>query len=59
MAVSKDESGPGIIFFSFKEAPDYKTALGLAPGAAVIARTFGGYVAFSSMALYHLWMRDR
>lgn len=50
---------PGSLFFPFKEAPNYQAACKLAPGAAVIARTFGGYIAFTSMELYHFWMRDR
>ena len=56
---NSDDSGPGVLFLPFKEAPNYATARGLAPGAAVIARTFGGYVAFTSMELYHYWMRNR
>jgi hypothetical protein len=50
---------PGTLFLPFKEAPDYESARKLVPGAAIVARTFGGYIAFSSIELYHLWMRDR
>jgi hypothetical protein len=50
---------PGTLFLPFSEAPTYAAALRLVPGAAIVARTFGGYIAFSSMELYHLWMRDR
>ena len=49
----------GTWFLPFSKAPTYADALRLAPGAAVIARTFGGYVAFTSMECYHSWMVDR
>ncbi len=60
MILDRDrEMGPGEMFMSFKDAPSYERARKIAPGAAIIARTFGGYIAFSSIELYHLWMRDR
>jgi hypothetical protein len=53
------ELNAGTWFIPFSEAPTYADARRLAPGAAVIARAFGGYVAFTSMELYHEWMKNR
>jgi hypothetical protein len=58
MSVAK-QLNAGLWFIPFSEAPRYSDARRLAPGAAVIARTFGGYIAFTSMECYHEWMEDR
>lgn len=46
-------------FLPFRLAPNYEAARKLVPCTAIIARTFGGYMAFASLDLYHTWMRDR
>lgn len=46
-------------FLSFEETINYSEARKRVPWAVVIARTFGGYIAFRHIDDYHRWMLNR
>jgi len=41
------------------DAKNYRAAKKIAPWAAVIAKTFGGFIAFESVADYATWRKQK
>jgi len=41
------------------DAKNYRAAKRIAPWAAVIAKTFGGFIAFESVADYATWRKQK
>ena len=40
------------------EANHYRAAKRIAPWAAIIAKAFGGFIAFESVADYYMWRKQ-